>query len=137
MDTGTKGSISHGETLSCLSLAADSSHSTFTDLHRESAQSLGSATPTPVIVPVHLPASKIKRMLIPLHIVHWMTKLYNNCSQGCPQVSRYKLFGNYMTKFQFSSKTRIDVITIWKLFLIIIFSNFGHSVIMSTTSKLS
>jgi hypothetical protein len=105
VDTGTKGSISHGETLSCLSLAADSSHSTFTDLHKESAQSLGSATPTPVIVPVHLPASKIKRMLIPLHIVHWMIKLYNNCSQECPQLSRYKLFGNYMKYFSSAQKS--------------------------------
>lgn len=54
VEIGTKGSISHGDTLSCLSLATDSSHSTFMDLHDESGHFSGSASPISTIVPENL-----------------------------------------------------------------------------------
>lgn len=54
LEIGTKGSISHGDTLSCLSLATDSSHSTFINLHDDSGHLSGSASPISTIVPEYL-----------------------------------------------------------------------------------
>lgn len=47
------GSISHNETLGCLSPAVDSSHPTLTERQCEFAQRTGSKSLIPVIVPIY------------------------------------------------------------------------------------